>query len=60
MAYGWEGEKVRLVPLDKERHAENRFAWLNDPEVTVWTLTGDHWKRGALRDVVLMIAEREP
>ncbi|MBC7931640.1 MAG: GNAT family N-acetyltransferase [Rubrivivax sp.] len=41
MAYGWEGEKVRLVPLDKEKHAENIVAWLNDPDVTAWTLSGD-------------------
>jgi RimJ/RimL family protein N-acetyltransferase len=41
MAYGWEGEKVRLVPLDKERHAENCVLWVNDPEVTAWTLSGD-------------------
>ncbi len=41
MAYGWEGEKVRLVPLDKERHLANAVAWLNDPEVTAWTLIGD-------------------
>jgi ribosomal-protein-alanine N-acetyltransferase len=41
MAYGWEGEKVRLVPLDAERHLANAVAWLNDPEVTEWTLVGD-------------------
>ena len=41
MAYGWEGERVRLVPLDKERHLTNAVAWLNDPEVTAWTLVGD-------------------
>lgn len=41
MSYGWEGEKVRLVPLDKERHLENALAWLNDPSVTEWMLTGD-------------------
>lgn len=41
MAYGWEGEKVRLVPLDKEKHLENALVWLNDPEVTRWTLVGD-------------------
>ena len=41
MAYGWEGEKVRLVPLDKEKHLANAVAWLNDPEVTEWTLIGD-------------------
>jgi ribosomal-protein-alanine N-acetyltransferase len=41
MAYGWEGEKVRLVPLDKEKHLANAVAWMNDPEVTAWTLVGD-------------------
>jgi RimJ/RimL family protein N-acetyltransferase len=41
MGYGWEGEKVRLVPLDKARHLENALAWMNDPDVTELTLTGD-------------------
>jgi RimJ/RimL family protein N-acetyltransferase len=41
MTYGWEGEKVRLVPLDRERHASNCVLWMNDPEVTAWTLSGD-------------------
>ncbi len=41
MGYGWEGRKVRLVPLDKERHLANAVSWLNDPEVTAWTLIGD-------------------
>lgn len=41
MPIGWEGEKTRLVPLDKERHFENALAWFNDPANTEWTLTGD-------------------
>ena len=41
MALGWEGEKVRLVPPDKERHLANAVAWLNDPKVTEWTLISD-------------------
>lgn len=41
MPFGWEGEKVRLVPLDKERHFENCLRWLNDRDVTRWTLMGD-------------------
>ena len=41
MSFGWEGEKVRLVPLDKARHFENCVRWLNNPEVTQWMLTGD-------------------
>jgi RimJ/RimL family protein N-acetyltransferase len=41
MSYGWAGEKVRLVPLDRARHLDNALTWLNDPEITAWTLTGD-------------------
>lgn len=49
MPYGWEGEKVRLVPLDKARHLDNAVAWLNDPEITAWTLVGD-WPVGRLAE----------
>lgn len=41
MSYGWEGRKVRLVPLDKDRHFDNCVRWINDPDVTQWTLMGD-------------------
>jgi RimJ/RimL family protein N-acetyltransferase len=41
VAYGWEGEKTRLVPLERERHFENALRWVNDPELTAWTLVGD-------------------
>lgn len=42
MPFGWEGHKVRLAPLEREKHFENAIRWLNDPEVTAWTLIGDH------------------
>jgi RimJ/RimL family protein N-acetyltransferase len=41
MGLGWEGEKVRLVPLDRERHLDNALQWLNDPEVSFWLDAGD-------------------
>lgn len=41
MAYGWEGDKIRLVPIDADKHLENAVVWLNDPEVTQWLLIGD-------------------
>lgn len=41
MAFGWEGKKVRLIPLERERHFDNCVRWLNDPDVTQWTLIGD-------------------
>lgn len=31
---GLRGERVRLVPLDRELHLENYVRWFNDPEVT--------------------------
>lgn len=41
MPRGWEGDKVRLVPLDKERHLENALRWMNDPALTRWLVGGD-------------------
>lgn len=41
MPYGWEGSKVRLVPLDKAKHFENSLVWMNDPELTAWLILGD-------------------
>lgn len=41
MAYGWEGESIRLVPLEKAKHLDNAMNWINDPVVTEWLLVGD-------------------
>lgn len=41
MAHGWEGERLRLVPLERERHFENALRWINDPDVTRFLLVGD-------------------
>lgn len=41
MSFGWEAEKVRLVPLDKEKYLENAVTWINDPKITECTLLGD-------------------
>jgi RimJ/RimL family protein N-acetyltransferase len=41
MVVGWQGEKTRLVPLDRGRHLENALVWFNDPDVTEWLETGD-------------------
>ncbi len=41
MPFGWEGNLVRLVPLDEGRHFDNAVLWLNDPEVTRFLLVGD-------------------
>ncbi|MEJ2583239.1 MAG: GNAT family protein [Acidobacteriota bacterium] len=51
MRFGWEGDKIRLVPLDREKHLDNAIKWFNDPQVTEWLETGD-WPltRGAEED----------
>lgn len=41
MKLGWEGDKVRLLPLDRDKHLENALKWLNDPDVTRWMEIGD-------------------
>ena len=41
MVKGWEGEKIRLVPMERQRHLDNAVTWINDPEVTRWTIVGD-------------------
>ncbi len=56
MAFGWEGQLVRLVPIDVERHLENYYQWLNDPEITENLLVGDtpitrHWEENFLKSV---------
>lgn len=41
MAFGWESERLRLVPLERDKHFENCYRWINDPTVTRWLSTGD-------------------
>ena len=41
MATGSEGKKVRLVPMDPDRHFENAVKWINDPNATEWIGTMD-------------------
>lgn len=38
MSYGWQGELVRLVPIDYDKHFDNFCLWMNDPEVTAFLL----------------------
>ena len=59
MGFGWEGKKVRLVPLDRDKHLDNALKWFNDPEITEWLETGD-WPltRGA-EEEFFRAAERQ-
>lgn len=41
MVEGWKGSKVRLLPLEMDRHFENACRWVNDPVVTEHLLVGD-------------------
>ncbi len=41
MGQGYEGVKVRLIPMEIERHFENALRWINDPHNTQWIGTLD-------------------
>lgn len=41
MPQGWESPRLRLAPLDAEKHFENCLRWVNDPEITENLLIGD-------------------
>ena len=61
MTYGWEGDKVRLVPLDREKHLDNALKWFNDAEITEWLETGD-WPltRGAEEEFFRAADRQDP
>lgn len=40
MGFGYEGKKVRLVPMDMDLHFENAYRWINDPEISAWLAVG--------------------
>lgn len=42
MGYGIEGKKVRLVPMDLEKHFDNACRWINDLSNTTWIGTPDY------------------
>lgn len=50
MGFGWEGRKVRLVPLEHERHFENCYRWINDPEISEHLLVNGPISRLAEQD----------
>jgi RimJ/RimL family protein N-acetyltransferase len=61
MSYGWEGDKVRLVPLDRDKHLDNAIKWFNDPVITEWLETGD-WPltRGAEEEFFRAAERQDP
>lgn len=42
MATGYCGKKVKLVPIDAEKHLETALRWVNNPEITRTLLIGNH------------------
>jgi ribosomal-protein-alanine N-acetyltransferase len=59
MGYGWDGEKVRLVPLDRDKHLDNALKWFNDPEITRWLETGDWPMTRGAEEEFFRAAERQ-
>ena len=38
--FGWNGERIKLVPFERDRHFENTYRWINNPDLTQW-INGD-------------------
>ena len=53
MGFGYTGKRIRLVPVDVERHLENFYQWINDSDVTdTLGITGSPITRASEREVV--------
>jgi RimJ/RimL family protein N-acetyltransferase len=59
MGFGFEGEKVRLVPIDVDKHYENCFRWLNDVEITRWLKLDPPMTKLAERDWFEMMSKHQ-
>lgn len=53
MAIGWQGERIQFVPMDKQKHGENCFLWINDPDISDWLKVGDFPISRAAEDRVI-------
>ena len=38
---GWVGNRLRLVPLEIDRHFENTYRWINDPTLNGYIMADD-------------------
>lgn len=53
MGFGYEGKRIRLAPLDADKHLENLYLWMNDPDVTdTLGFNGTPMTRGTERDFI--------
>jgi RimJ/RimL family protein N-acetyltransferase len=53
MGFGYEGKRIRLVPLDADKHLENLYLWMNDSDVTdTLGFPGTPLTRGQERDFI--------
>ena len=39
--FGWEGNRIRLVPIEIEKHMAIGYRWINDPDITERLIAGD-------------------
>lgn len=47
---GWKGDRIRLVPLENDRHFENTYRWINNPDLTRY-INGDDLPATRLRQM---------
>lgn len=56
---GLKGEKVRLVPPDKQAHLDNSIRWFNDPDVVQYLLLTTGVTRGMEEEWFDRVQKRE-
>jgi hypothetical protein len=56
---GLKGEKVRLVPPDKQAHLENSIRWFNDPDVVQYLMLTTSVTRGMEEERFDRVQKRE-
>jgi len=53
MGFGYEGKRIRLVPMDPDKHLENLVLWMNDTDVTdTLGFRGTPLSRGAEQEFI--------
>jgi RimJ/RimL family protein N-acetyltransferase len=56
---GLRGQKVRLVPVDRDTHLDNALRWMNDPEVTRYLILTTGVTRGMEEEWIARAQRRD-
>jgi ribosomal-protein-alanine N-acetyltransferase len=56
---GLQGEKVHLVPVDRDQHLHNAIRWMNDPDVTQFLTLTTGVTRGMEEEWIQRVQKRD-